>query len=138
MKLGMWLALIWIPLHFLLLFAPTDTWTIIWLVPNAIMAAAPFGISAAAIQQMMPPPMRGQASALYLFILNQIGLGGGPTAVAMVNQYVFRRDEALNYSLLIVNVTALVVGAILLRLGLQPFLRSLDRLRDWTAASARN
>jgi MFS family permease len=136
MKLGMWLALIWIPLQFLLLFAPNDTWIIIWLVPNAILAAAPFGISAAAIQQMMPPPMRGQASALYLFILNLIGLGGGPTAVAMVNQYVFGRDDALNYSLLIVNVAALALGAILLRLGLKPFLRSLDRLREWTAIHA--
>lgn len=131
MKLGMWLALIWIPFQFLLLFSPNDTWAIVWLVPNAILAAAPFGISAAAIQQMMPPPMRGQASALYLFILNLIGLGGGPTAVAMVNQYVFRRDEALGYSLLIVNVTALLIGAVLLRLGLKPFLRSLDRLREW-------
>ena len=136
MKLGMWLALIWIPFQFLLLFAPNDTWIIIWLVPNAILAAAPFGISAAAIQQMMPPPMRGQASALYLCILNLIGLGGGPTAVAMVNQYVFGRDDALNYSLLIVNVAALALGAILLRLGLKPFLRSLDRLREWTAVHA--
>ena len=66
----------------------------------------------------------------------RIGLGGGPTAVAMVNQYVFGRDDALNYSLLIVNVAALALGAILLRLGLKPFLRSLDRLREWTAIHA--
>jgi hypothetical protein len=135
MKLGIWLALIWIPFQFLLLLASNDTWTIVWLVPTSILAAAPFGIAAAAIQQMMPAPMRGQASALYLFILNLIGLGGGPTAVAMVNQYVFRRDDALNYSLLIVNVAALALGAMLLWLGLKPFLRSLDRLRDWTAAN---
>jgi MFS family permease len=97
------------------------------------MAAAPFGIAAAAIQQMMPNPMRGQASAVYLFIINMIGLGLGPTAVAVCTQYIFRRDDAVNYSLLVVHLVALSLAAILLGGGLKPFLRSLDRLNRWTA-----
>jgi hypothetical protein len=134
LKLGIWLALVYLAASALLLTARNDLWVAILLIPNAFMAAAPFGISAAAIQQMMPPPMRGQASAIYLFILNLIGLGGGPTAVALVNQYVFHREDALNYSLLLVSASALLIAAALLWLGLRPFLRSLDRLRQWTAA----
>jgi hypothetical protein len=80
----------------------------------------------------MPASMRGQASAVYLFILNLIGLGIGPSAVAMCTQYLFRRDNAVNYSLLIVSVTACLLSATLLASGLKPFLKSLDRLRDWT------
>jgi MFS family permease len=133
MLVGVCLALLWIPFHFLLFLAPSSGWAVLWLAPSAIFAAAPFGIAPAAIQQMMPASMRGQASAVYLFILNLIGLGIGPSAVAMCTQYLFRRDDAVNYSLLVVTVAACLLSALLLASGLRPFLKSLDRLRDWMA-----
>ena len=132
MLVGVFLALLWIPFHFLLFLAPTSRWAVLWLAPACIFAAAPFGIAPAAIQQMMPASMRGQASAVYLFILNLIGLGIGPSAVAMCTQYLFRRDAAVNYSLLLVSVTGCLLAAALLASGLKPFLKSLDRLRNWT------
>lgn len=52
---------------------------------------------------MMPNRMRGQASAVYLFVINIVGLGLGPTAVAITTQYVFGRDDAVSYSLAIVT-----------------------------------
>ena len=131
MLVGVFIALLWIPVHFLLFLAPNAGWAVVWLAPACIFAAAPFGIAPAAIQQMMPASMRGQASAVYLFILNLIGLGLGPTAVAFCTQYVFQRDDAVNYSLLVVAVTASVLAALLLWTGLKPFLRSLDRLNLW-------
>src|SRR5579864_2048707 len=112
MKVGMIIALISIPVNLLLFSAPTGAWAVVWLVPGCMMAAAPFGIAPAAIQQMMPNPMRGQASAVYLFILNMIGLGLGPTAVALFTEKVFQRDDALNHSLLIVTVLACSLGAV--------------------------
>jgi MFS family permease len=135
MLVGMWVALIGIPISCLLYLAPSAGWATLWLAPGCIIAAAPFGIAAAAIQQMMPNPMRGQASAVYLFIINMIGLGLGPTAVAVCTQYLFRRDDAVNYSLLVVHLVALSAAAILLGGGLKPFLRSLDRLNRWTASA---
>jgi len=131
--LGVFIALLWIPVNILLFLAPSGNWATLWLIPACMCAAAPFGIAPAAIQQMMPNPMRGQASAVYLFILNLIGLGMGPTAVALCTQYLFGRDEAVNYSLLIVTVTASAIGALLLWSGLKPFLRSLERLSVWVA-----
>jgi hypothetical protein len=53
------------------------TWATIWLVPACALAAAPFGIAPAAIQPTMPATMRGQASGIYLFFINLIGLGIG-------------------------------------------------------------
>ncbi len=133
MLVGVFIALAWIPVHFLLFLAPSAGWAVVWLAPACVFAAAPFGIAPAAIQQMMPAAMRGQASAVYLFILNLIGLGLGPTAVAFFTQHVFGRDEAVNYSLLVVGVTASLLAAVLLWAGLKPFLRSLDRLNLWIA-----
>jgi MFS family permease len=133
MLVGVFIALFWIPVQFLFCLAPSAGWAVVWMVPSCACAAAPFGIAPAAIQQMMPPTMRGQASAVYLFILNLIGLGIGPTAVAYFTQYVFQRDEAVNYSLLVVSVIGCALAAVLLWVGLKPFLRSLDRLNLWIA-----
>jgi MFS family permease len=131
MKVGIWIALLSIPVHFGMYLAPSGTIAAIWLAPGCMLAAAPWGIAPAAIQQMMPNPMRGQASAVYLFLLNLVGLGIGPTAVAWVTEHVFGREDAVNYSLLLVSVVAAVTSAALLWVGLREYLRSLERLREW-------
>ncbi|MGH9846232.1 MAG: spinster family MFS transporter, partial [Blastocatellia bacterium] len=124
-------ALGWLPSGVLYLLVPDANWAAILLAPTIFFVSAPWGVAAAAIQQMMPNAMRGQASALYLFIMNLIGLGLGPTAVALMTDYVFRDDTAVNYSILLVGVTAQLAGAALLWAGLKPFLRSLDYLKEW-------
>jgi len=120
-----------VPINCLLYLAPSAAWATVWLIPGAALTAAPFGIAPAAIQQMMPPQMRGQASAVYLFMVNIIGLGVGPTAVAFFTQYVFGRDAAVPYSLAIVTSASCALGAMLLYCGRNSFLASLECLRVW-------
>jgi hypothetical protein len=93
-------------------------------------------LAAAAIQKMMPNAMRGQASAIYLFAVNLIGLGIGPSAVAWVTDYVFADESMLRYSLLIVNCVAHLASAALLAAGVRPFQRSLKQRDEWNAANA--
>jgi len=119
-----------------MLLAPSGMWATVWLVPATVLSAAPFGVAPAAIQQMMPPNMRGQASAVYLFILNLVGLGLGPTAVAFFTQHVFHRDDALRYSMLIVFAAASILAAALLWSCLKPFLTSLGLLQSHSARQA--
>lgn len=133
---GLWIGLIWIPIHFLMLLAPSAIWATVWLVPACLLAAAPFGVAPAAIQQMMPPNMRGQASAVYLFILNLIGLGLGPSAVAWFTDHVFHRADALRYSMLIVSTAACILSVTLLWSCLKAFLTSLGRLQAYQAGKA--
>jgi hypothetical protein len=131
---GVLIGLVWLPVNCLLYLAPSATWATIWLVPGCALAAAPFGIAPAAIQQMMPANMRGQASAVYLFSINLIGLGIGPTAVGALTQYAFRSDAAVRYSLVIVTSVACALAAVLLYGALKPFVASLERVRVWNAA----
>src|ERR1700677_307584 len=131
---GVLIGLVSLPVNCLLYLAPSATWATICLIPGCALAAAPFGIAPAAIQQMMPANMRGQASAVYLFSINLIGLGIGPTAVGALTQYVFGRDDAVRYSLVIVTSVACSLAAALLYGALKPFLASLDRVRAWNAA----
>ena len=97
-------------------------------VPLAFVAAAPFGVAPAAMQQMMPNEMRGQASAIYLFTVNVVGLGLGPSAVAAFNDYIFANPNAIRYSLLIVGAIAHGIAALFLWRGLKPFRESIERL----------
>ena len=131
---GVLIGLISVPVSCLLYLAPSATWACVWLVPACALAAAPFGIAPAAIQQMMPASMRGQASGVYLFSINIIGLGIGPTAVGALTQYAFRSDDAVRYSLVIVTSLACVLGAAVLCAALKPFLASLERVRVWNDA----
>jgi len=99
--------------------------------PLAFFGAAPFGVASAAMQQIMPNEMRGQASALYIFVVNVIGLGLGPSAVAAMNDYVFADPNAIRYSLLIVGAIAQILAALFLWRGLKPYAQSLERLKNW-------
>ncbi len=131
---GLLIGLVSLPVNCLLYLAPSATWATLWLIPGCALAAAPFGIAPAAIQQIMPASMRGQASAVYLFSINLIGLGIGPTAVGALTQYAFRSDDAVRYSLVTVTSLACALAALLLYGGLKPFLDSLERVRLWNAA----
>ena len=65
--------------------------------------------------------MRGVVSALYLFVLNLIGLGFGPTAVALVTDYVFKSESAVGQSISVVTTIAALLASIVLYLGLKSF-----------------
>ena len=93
----------------------------------------PFGVAPAALQELMPNSMRGQASALYLFIVNLLGLGIGPTFLALMTDYVFGED-GIRYSLVVVTGAAHVLAALALLFGLGPYRRSLTRLKEQVAA----
>lgn len=88
------------------------------------------GVGPAAIQEIMPPTARAQASAVFLLVVNLLGQGLGPTTVALLTDYVFGRDDAVGYSLLIVNVVGLLLAAALLALGCAPFRESYRRLHS--------
>jgi MFS family permease len=106
------------------------------LVPMIFVLAMPYGCAPAAITQIMPAPMRGQAAALYLFMNVMVGLGCGPTLIAVMTDYVFQNDNLVRYSIVVVAGGAQILAGIILWYGLRPFVRSLDRLAEWNAAQA--
>lgn len=92
-----------------------------------------FGAAPAAIAEIMPNQMRGQASAVYLFIVNLIGLGLGPTAVALATDYVFGDKAMVGYSLALIGGIALPISGLVLWLGCKPYRHSLEKVKAYTA-----
>jgi MFS family permease len=103
--------------------------------PAMFFSSMPFGLAPAAIQQLLPNAMRGQASAIYLFVINLIGLGLGPTIVAVLTEDVFQDKKAVHLSLLVAGVSAHLCAAILLWRGLKYYRRSLEYLSEWNKAN---
>lgn len=65
------------------------------------------GAAPAALQVIAPPQMRGRMSAGYMFALNLIGMGIGPTATAALTDFVFQDPLAVGRS---IGVVAFVAG----------------------------
>lgn len=135
LRVGLGGALACIPFGLLYPLMPTGEGAILMMAPTVFFLAMPFGVAPAAIQDIMPSAMRGQASALYLFIVNLIGLGFGPTAVALVTDRVYHDEAALRYSLLWVGGVALTGAVLLLWAGLKPYRESWQRLHRPTATA---
>jgi len=110
---------------------PTAAGALVLFVPLSVFAAVPFGVGAAAVQELFPNQMRAQGSALYLFALSIIGLGVGPTGVALLTDYVFRDDAALRYSLAVASTVAMLGAVALLWTGLGAYRESVRYRAEW-------
>ena len=119
---------------------------LLWLVPAiagplstsptlALIAAAPiifflnayFGVGIAGVQLITPPNMRAQISALMLFSTNLFGLAFGPSAVALITDFVFADDLALKYALALLPVIVCPLAAGLVWQGMKDYRASLQR-----------
>jgi MFS family permease len=63
-------------------------------------------VAAAAIQSATPNRMRGVATSVYALTLNGVGLGCGPTAVALITDHVLRDPQKVGTAMAIVVAAA--------------------------------
>lgn len=82
------------------------------------------GAGPPALQLLCPNRLRGRMGAVYMLALNLIGLGLGPTLVALLTDYVFADAMAVGRSIAWVGVLAALGGAGVLVLGRRVFERA--------------
>jgi sugar phosphate permease len=92
----------------LAMMVPKPEWTLALLAPALFFDALAMGTSAAALQHIFPNQVRGQVSALYLFILNLGGGSLGPLLPGVFNDYLFHNPNMVGYSL----AMTITIGAI--------------------------
>jgi MFS family permease len=90
------------------LLLPKPEWTLAMLAPALCFDALAMGTSVAALQHIFPNQVRGQVSALYLFLLNLGGGSLGPLLPGVLNDYLFHDPNKLGYSLAITIAIAAV------------------------------
>lgn len=84
------------------------------LAPLSFFGTFAYGAAPTAVQFMTPAANRAVASAVYLFFLNLVGMGGGPFVTALVTDRVFGNDNAVGQSLALVIVASAAGAAALL------------------------
>ncbi len=139
-RVGFFAAWLWFPFGIVFPLLDDGAWAMAVAVPAAFLASMPFGVAPAALQEMMPNNLRGQASALYLFVVNLIGLAVGPLVLALMTDYVFTPTAygltGIRWSLLSTTIVAHALSTGLLWRGMAEFRKSLDRMEAQTQALA--
>jgi MFS family permease len=91
-----------------------------------LFLSAPQGLAPAVVQMVSPNRLRAQVTAVFMLIAVLSGYTVGPTLVAVLADYVFRREEALGLSLAVVSGVLIPLGLLALSAGLRP-LRGMTR-----------
>lgn len=92
-----------------------------------------YGIIPSGLQIIVPNRMRGQVSAIYLFVNNIIGLGLGPTLVGVFTDFVFQDDSKLNMSLALVACISMPIAIVLFTYGLKHYRACVEK-QEYTEA----
>ncbi|RMF96413.1 MAG: MFS transporter [Gammaproteobacteria bacterium] len=93
-----------------------------WLfAPLLFLVSFPFGPAASALQLVTPAHIRAQISAVYLFVVNLTGIGFGPTAAALLTDYVYRDPAKLHWSMATITALGSVLAILILTLSLRPY-----------------
>lgn len=127
MSLGVTLALIILG-FFTLTSAPINGFVVL-LALCCFVTSMPYGAATAAVQEMIPAPMRATFSALFLFVVNLLGLGGGPLMVGVLNDKLFHDPNQVHLSFAITLVMATGLSCLLLYIGLKPFVQSIENAK---------
>lgn len=127
MSIGLFLALI-VLVFFTLTPAPIQGFVVL-LALCCFATSMPYGAATAAVQEMIPAPMRATFSALFLFVVNLLGLGGGPLMVGLLNDKLFHDPNQVHLSFAITLVMATGFSCFLLYTGLKPFVQSIENAK---------
>jgi MFS family permease len=96
------------------LLMPRVEWTLALFAPGVFFMAFAMGTAVAALQVVFPNQVRGQVGALFLCVLNVIGLGIGPVLPGFLDDHVFHDPKAVGTSLAItVTIGALMMITLL-------------------------
>ena len=89
--------------------------------------ASPMGASTTAIQELMPNQVRALSSAIFLFLINMIGLGCGPYLVAFFTDSVFQDEKAIRFSLVALFIVGGAFAVFFYAIGYRGYKRVMEQ-----------
>jgi MFS family permease len=98
-------------------------WTLALCGPGLFFMAAPMGVVPGALQMIFPNQLRGQVTALFLFVLNLGALTIGPLLPAVLNDYVFKDKMMIGYSIALTTVVSGLLMFVILWATIKPYQR---------------
>ncbi len=106
-----------------------DAWTVIALLGAMTFVTGSVGVLApVALQAVTAPGTRARTASLFLLVANLVGIGAGPSSVAIVNERLFGHAESIGDALAFVCALTLGLGAVVTWLCAKPYAVRLRRL----------
>jgi MFS family permease len=100
---------------------PTPNLTVALIVVAVFFIGLPIGSIYAAVQLIFPNQVRGFGSGVVLFIVTLTGLTFGSLLPGLFNDYLFRNEMMVGYSVALTVAVASVTGTITVLLTLRPY-----------------
>jgi MFS family permease len=106
---------------------PSAGWALVCLFMAGVCGLASAVPQNAAIQRITPNELRGQVTAVYLFMFIAFGALGSQM-IGSVNQRLFHSDTDLWKSLVLTSAITTPLAALILSLGIRPYGREVQRI----------
>jgi MFS family permease len=120
-----------IPIAVLYPLMPTPELAFAFLGLNMFMRFWSPGAQNAALQSVTPNEMRGQVTAIFLFIFNLVGYGLGPIYIALLTDYLFGAEEQLKYALAASTAIAGPIATLILWRAMKPYGQLYVKAKAW-------
>lgn len=88
----------------------------------------------AAIQSVTPNQMRGQVTALYLFVFTVIGQGLGPVFISLFTDFVIRDESQIRTAMSVTAAFMTPIAALIIWLGVKPYGKAIAEIKRREAA----
>ncbi len=109
-RIAIFTAAVALPLTLVVGLVSTATGLLAIVAALHLVLALPIGVIPALIQTISPAAVRGQLSALYVLVVNLIGLGLSPTLVGALSSASAGDAVGLRHALVLVSVVLLLLG----------------------------
>ncbi len=102
---------------------------ILW--PGVVMSSSYLGVMAVSIVVITPNQMRGQITAIYIFVTNILGMAIGTSVLAAFTDFLYQDDMMLHYSIATSNGLFYPLAAVMFWLCLPAYRKSLGEAGKW-------
>jgi MFS family permease len=92
----------------------------------SFLIAFPFGAAVAAVQELMPNRARALASAIFLFFVNMIGMGGGPLCVAFFTDSILHDEKMIKHSIVALYLIGGFLATLFYYIALKPYRKEMS------------
>ena len=116
----------WAPL------AGDATLTLIILCPATLLAGSYLGVMAVSFVVITPNQMRGQLTAVYIFVTNILGMAVGTSVLAAFTDFLYRDDALLHYSIATSVVLFYPAAALLFWYCLPAYSKAAEATVGWS------
>lgn len=87
----------------------------------SILVTMPLALAASTLQNITPGTMRGVIAGVYVVATSGVGMGLGPTLIALCTDYVVQDRTQIGMSLAIVGISVAALSAVLFLRALKPY-----------------